>query len=436
MQPPHDQDMPRHHVAGSFTRRRFLHAAAGAAALPLLGPRTLAVGGQTPANERINLGFIGTGKRTFGMFNNFLREEDARVVAVCDVDQTRREHARQIVNDHYGDDSACEAYNDYRDLLARDDIDAVVIVTPDHWHAIQIIDAAKAGKDIYCEKPLTLTIHEARLCIEAVRKHDVIFQTGSQRRSADHFRLACEYVRNGRLGEIRQVQVAVGGPSWWCDLPAEPVESGLDWDRWLGPAPWRPYHSQLSPRGVEYPWPWRDYREYSGGNFADIGAHEFDIVQWALGMDESGPVRIVPPDDPDARRGVTFQYENGVEVVHHDASRSIRFFGSEGEMLLTRNEITADPGDILEEPIGDDEIHLHRSPGHVRDWLDGIRERRQPVCDIEVGARSATVCHLGNLAYWYRTELEWNPQSWSFENPAYNNLLDRTRRDPYQLPEV
>src|SRR5205823_4350550 len=240
-----------------------------------------------------------------------------------DVDTNRREDAKRLVEKRYADATksgaykGCEAYTDFRELLGRDDIDAVVIATPDHWHTIPCLEALKAKKDIYCEKPLTLTIREAKTLIDAVRKHDRVFQTGSQQRSEGVFRQACELVRSGRIGKLKAVYVYVGGPSKPCDLPEEKPEPGLDWDRWLGPAPLRPYSSVLSPRGVHKNYPdWRLYREYSGGMMTDWGAHHFDIAQWGLGMDESGPVEIIPPEDPKAQRGVKYVYANGVPVIH------------------------------------------------------------------------------------------------------------------------
>ena len=259
-------------------------------------------------------------------------------MAVCDCDTTRREHARKRVDEHYAkektkgaDSKGCKGYNDFRELLERGDIDAVVIATPDHWHAIQIIEACKAGKDIYCEKPLTLTILEAKTVIDAVRKHDRVLQTGSQQRTEfdGQFRKACEYVRSGRIGKVKTVYVNVGGPSRPCDLPEEPMEPGLDWDLWLGPAPKRPYNSILSPRGVHKHFPnWRSYREYSGGSMTDFGAHHFDIAQWGLDRDESGPVEIIPPDDPNATQGVRYIYADGV-VLYHGGPSGDTFMGTE-----------------------------------------------------------------------------------------------------------
>ena len=279
-----------------LNRRQFLKlTSASALTAPLLLHSAGAASAQKGPNDRITLGFIGTGTQGRGLLNNFLAMPDTQVVAVCDVDTTRRDHHRKVVDEFYSikgnkEYQGCTGYKEFQDLLARKDIDAVVIAVPDHWHAYIAIAACKAGKDVYCEKPLSLTIHEARAMVKAARKNDRVFQTGSMQRSSSEFRKACELVRNGRIGKVKQVIVDVGGPSVPCDLPEEPMEPGLNWDLWLGPAPLRPYNSVLSPRGVHQHFPdWRNYREYSGGGMTDWGAHHFDIAQWGLGMDESGP---------------------------------------------------------------------------------------------------------------------------------------------------
>lgn len=378
-----------------------------------------------------------------GQLGGFLGNSEVQVLAVCDVDTKRREHAKKMVDERYGKEKkdgkyqGCEAYVDFRELSARKDMDAVVIATPDHWHAIPVLEACKAGKDIYCEKPLTLTILEAKRMIDAVRKYERVFQTGSQQRSDEEFRRACELVRNGRIGKIKTVNVNVGGPSKWCDLPEEKMEEGLDWDRWLGPAPMRSYNSVLSPRGVHGHFPaWRNYREYSGGMMTDWGAHHFDIAQWGLGMDESGPVEIIPPDDPKAERGVRYLYDNGVEMVPGPGG-GVNFVGTDGEITVNRGTLESKPESILKEPLVENDVRLYKSPGHHRDWIDCMRSRKRPICDVEIGARSVTVCHLGNLAYWNHRRLKWDPKEWKFVgDEEANTWLDRERREGWELPEV
>jgi len=425
-------------------RRDFVAGAASALALPLIvSSAALAAEKRDKASERITLGFIGMGTMNRGHLGHFLGQKDVQVVAVCDVDTTRRDAARKKVDEHYGKNSkdgqskGCIAYNDFRELLGRPDIDAVVIATPDHWHAIVAIEACKAKKDIYCEKPLSLTIHEAKTMMEAARKYERVFQTGSQQRSDREFRVACELVRSGKIGKIKKVVVDVGPPSRPCDLPEEKPEPGLDWDRWLGPAPMRGYNAVLSPRGVDQHFPdWRQYREYSGGMMTDWGAHHFDIAQWGLGMDESGPVEIIPPDDPKATKGVRYLYANGVEVLHGN-SGGVQFIGSDGEITVNRGKLESKPAEIIKIMLTEKDVHLYQSKGHQRDWLDCIRTRKRPIADVEIGARSVTVCHLGNLAYWNHRKLRWDPKNWTFvDDEAANKWLDRERRDPYQLPKV
>lgn len=423
-------------------RRSFLKSSA--ATVPtIIAASALGRTARAAASERITVGLIGTGKMCSGYhMNTLLGFDDVQVTAVCDVDKTRRDIAKNRVEERYSgkkDYKGCLATSDFRDVIARDDIDAVLIATPDFWHAIPIIEACKAGKDVYCEKPLTLTIAEAKRCIDAVRTHQRVMQTGSQQRSSvfGPFRKACEFVRSGRIGKVQRVTVGVGGPSVWCDLPAEELEPGLDWNMWLGPAPERPYNSILSARGgISKNWPqWRRYREYSGGGHTDMGAHHYDIAQWALGMDESGPVEIIPPEDLSAGTGVKYIYEGGVELEHGGPS-GCTFFGTDGTLRIDRGHLSCDPEDAIKEPLSEDEVHLYDSPGHHRDWIDCIRTRKRPVADVEIGARSVTVVHLGNLAYWHGQKLRWDPTDWTFKDPAANQWLDYERRSPWDLPSV
>lgn len=424
------------------TRRNFLRQTVASLAIPTILPAAVQAAAK-PANERISLAFIGNGTQGRYLMGNCLKRPNVVVAAVCDVDAKRRENARQMVNDHYAkaggttSPGVCHAYADFRDLLARPDIDAVVIATPDHWHAFIGILAAKANKDIYCEKPLTQTIHEARALVNTVRKHRRVFQVGSMQRSSREFRRACQLVRNGAIGAIQEIQVGVGGPGRWCDLPGEPVEPGLDWNMWLGPAPWREYNHELSPRGVHTHFPnWRSYREYGGGMITDWGAHHFDIAQWALGMDESGPVEIIPPAEANAQSGVRFRYANGVPVVHV-AGNGITFVGATGRIYVNRGKFESTPETLVETPLAQHKIQLYESNDHIGNWLDCIVSRKRPICDVEVGARTVSVCHLVNLAYWNRQRLEWDPKKESFVGGHGDNAWrDRTYRDPWSLSRV
>ncbi len=424
--------------------RRAVLKSAIVAAPTIISASALGSASRVAPSDRITVGIIGCGK----IANNYhipqlLKQKDSQIVAVCEVDKTRREHALGRVNTKYSKGqkkpfTGCAAYSDFRKIIERQDIDAVCIATPDHWHAIPIIEACLAGKDVYCEKPLTLTIAEAILCVKAARKYKRIVQTGSQQRSGvfGPFREAVQFIRSGRLGKIHKVTVGVGAPSIPCDLPAEKMEPGLDWDLWLGAAPKRPYHSVLSPRGVHKHFPqWRKYREYSGGGHADMGAHHYDIAQWALGMDQSGPIKVVPPDDAKATKGVKFIYENGIEMIHGGPSGCV-FHGENGTIHIDRGKLKGDPESLVKTPLAKNEFHIEKSPGHHRNWLDCIKSRKLPIADVEKGARTAIIIHLGNLAYWNNISLEWDPKNWKFVDQSNDKLLDIQRRDPWTLPKL
>jgi len=438
-----------------FTRRDFIRSTTTvAAAAPFLLPSHV-WSAETKPNDRLALGFIGVGTQGRGLMGGFLGRKDTQTVAVCDVDTTRREHAKKQVEDHYAKQTnsgykGCAAYNDFRELLARKDIDAVVIATPDHWHAYIAIAACRAGKDIYCEKPLTESIHEARALVEAVRENNRVFQTGSMQRSSREFRVACELVQNGIIGKIKTVEVAVGGPGIPCNLPEEAAEPGLDWDLWLGPAPKRPYHSELSPRGVHKHFPnWRRYREYGGGMVTDWGAHHFDIAQWGLGMDDSGPSEVFPAKDAKASQGVRFVYANGVEVLHKNGGFGVTFIGTGGVVKVNRGKFemqlgepkkaegaTAEKDGVITSAAEAEKAHLanakvklYNSSEHKADWLIAIQKRSRPICDVEIGARTVTVCHLVNLAYYHGQAFKWEPAKNQFAggtgNPAWLDVPHR-----------
>lgn len=426
-----------------LTRRHFLGGTLSAASLPFILPgRVWAATGDAAPNSRLTLGFIGVGTQGRHLLRSFLPHPGVQVVAVNDVDTTRRLHHKKLVEDFYStrqdkDFKGCAEYKDFRELIARKDIDAVVIATPDHWHAYPVVAAARAGKDIYCEKPLSLTIHEARAMVNAVRENQRVFQTGSMQRSDSAFWKGCMLVRNGAIGEVKEVYVSVGGPSKWCDLPEEPLEPGLDWDFWLGPAPLRPYNSVLSPRGVHDHFPnWRNYREYSGGMMTDWGAHHFDIAQWGLSMDDSGPVEIIPPNGRDVKR-LTFRYANGVLMYHgglEGYNFGVVFVGTRGKVCVDRGRFKAEPESLMNEKFEALPVQLYRSTNHYKDFVDCVRSRKKPICDVEIGARSVTVCHLGNLAYWHDRKLRWDPAREQFIGDVEaNTWLDREKRGPWKV---
>ncbi len=430
------------------SRRSFLGRSAASAAatiaIPTFLPDLCRADGRAMPNDRLTIGVIGCGKMAKdNHIPILLRQTDTQIVAVCEVDQTRLDKSEERINKHYSKANrkfkGVDAYKDFRKIIERDDIDAVLIATPENWHCIQLVEACKSGKDVFCEKPLTLSIAESKLCIDATRKYKRIVQTGSQQRSNvfGKFREAAEIIRNGWLGKIHKVTVGVGDPPIDCDLGTEKMEPGLDWDLWLGPAPKRGYHSILSPRGVHNHFPqWRRYREYAGGGHADMGAHHYDIANWALGLDESGPVKIVPPNDPKSKRGVKFVYENGLEIIHGGPGGCV-FHGEKGKLRIDRGHLSSDPAEIAKlRPSRKDHIRLAVSKGHHRDWLDCIKSRKAPVAEVEKGARTAAQIHLGNLAYQFRREFQWDPHKWTFKSEKDNELLDRERRDPWQLPKL
>jgi predicted dehydrogenase len=433
------------------TRRNFLKTTILAGTAPLLLPHRMWAA-DSSANDQLALGFIGMGKQNSSLMHGFIRRSDTRVLAVCDVDTTRRENAKKTVETYYGDQmksgayKGCATYNDFRELLARKDIDAVVIATPDHWHAIIAIAAADSGKDIYCEKPMAHSIHEGRAMVKAVRRNKRIFQVGSMQRSSTEFRVACELVRNGVLGKMQRVEVAVGGPGVPCDLPEETAEPGLDWDRWLGPAPIRPYNSVLSPRGVHDHFPnWRNYREYGGGMVTDWGAHHFDIAQWGLGFDESGPIEFTPAEKSDAQSGARIRYANGIEVVHVGGN-GVTFFGDKGKLYVNRGKFELsldgqpkkdDPRaceQVAKELLPPNAIRLYKSSNHLSDWVNSVRTRKPPICDVETGARTAAVCNLVNLTYYHQQVIKWDPKTESFTSGTGNlKWLDYEYRAPWKV---
>jgi len=430
-------------TAMHINRRNFIKAAAGTATavagFPYIVPSSVfAQGGQTPPSERITLGFIGCGKQSQHLTRSFLNSPGTHVVAACDVDRLKLERNQKIVEDYYagkngGSYKGCDTTGNFREILARDDIDAVVISTPDHWHAAMVIASATAGKDIYCEKPLSQTIAEARAMVNAVRKYDRIFQTGSMQRSDWHFRLGCELVRNGYIGDLKHVTVGIGGPPADEPLPAQPVPDYLDWDSWLGPVMWRPYNAELSPHISKDIFPhWRNHSEFGGGGMTDWGAHHFDIAQWGMGMDESGPVEIIPPDGKDVKV-LTYQYATGVTMTR-DSANGVLFTGTKGKVETNRGHLKTWPDELKDVKLGPNETHLYESKNHYVDWLDAIRERTKPVCDIETGCRSVTVCHLGNLAYKLQRPLKWDPEQEVFVgDEEANRLLSRAYRSPWRI---
>lgn len=443
--------------SGNSSRRLFLRHAALAGVVPVIAPRLYAAEG---ANSRINLGFVGMGTQNRGLMGGFLGQEGVQVVAVCDVDTNRRENAQKAALEYYrskGREEKVDAYVDFRELVARKDIDAVVIATPDHWHAIITVAALNAGKDVYCEKPLVHSVEEAVAVIDAVKRNGRVLQTGSMQRSMKEFRAACEIVRNGFIGDVRGVTASFGPPGRPCDLPEEEMEPGLDWDRWLGPAALRPYHSALSPRGVHRHFPdWRNYREFGGGMVTDWGAHHIDIAHWALGMDGRGPVEVIPPaNSASATEGVKLVYPGGVAVTHSNGGFGVEIEGSKGQVKVNRGRIVVEvEGRVLASFTGkegdtsldrevakldrtvlaDPAVRLYRTENgnHLTDFLKAVRSRTKPCTHEEIGARTATACNLANLAYYHGKTIRWDPEGFRFAPGSEGNpewLRDPVRGD-------
>jgi predicted dehydrogenase len=433
-------------VRNNMNRRMFLQTLTITGTASVVLPRW-SRGDPKGPNERITLGFIGVGVQNRGHLNAFLGMGDVQVVAVCDVVKERLAAAQKTVEDRYAkardkdNYKGCLAVKDFREVLDRKDIDAVVIATPDHWHALVAVHAARAGKDIYCEKPLTRTIAEGRHVVEEAKKKKIVFQTGSQQRSefGGRFRQAVELVRNGRIGKVKTVHIGVGAPNKPCDLPEQAVPEGTDWDLWLGPAPKRGYNEILCPKGIHNHFPaWRNYREYAGGLLADMGAHHFDIAQWALDMDGSGPVSIEPPEK--GNTGLKFTYANGIVMIHgvephlpKGLPTDCVFEGTDGTVFVSREEIMVAPGKLLKTPLPEGGFRAYPSDNHRRNWIECVRSRKETICPAEVGHRSATVCQLGNIGYQLRKKLKWDPVKEQFDNAEANQLIDQAMREPWKF---
>ncbi len=435
----------------TLTRRQFLHrgaalAAAGVAMPYFIPSGVLAANGQPGANDRIGVGFIGIGRQASGNLSLMLGLPTAKFVAVADVNLKRAEAAAAK--------HGAVAMKDFRQLLERKDVDAVLTATPEHWRGPIVIQSCQAGKDLYVEKPMTLTIREGRLMVEAVRKYKRVLQTGSQQRSMWANVAGCKLIREGGIGKVTRV-IAYNYPSPWnCGLPEEKVPDGLDWEMWCGPNPLVPYNKDLYlPRANPG---WLSFRPYSGGEMTGWGAHGFDQIQWALGMDDSGPVetwtegpKFNPPTynaaEPKERGDkicvvpkVFMRYANGAVMELGDTPNvpmgGAIFIGEKGKVTITRGRCDSDPEELAQDAMRQRPRGFNDN--HIKNWLDCIKSREKPIADVEIGHRSATVCHLGNIARWTGRRLKWDPVKEIFpdDNDA-NQYLDRERRKPWTLPE-
>ncbi|MEO7312018.1 MAG: Gfo/Idh/MocA family oxidoreductase [Chitinophagaceae bacterium] len=434
-------------TALNSSRRNFIKQTATAFAGIMIVPRFVLGGKQwdgsrfIPPSDMISLGFIGCGKQGPLLVNSFLTTGEIRVAGISEVYQDKVVRMISKIKSIHekmpalGTYSDVPVYNDFRELLARKDVDAVVIAAPDYWHAVMAVKAAEAGKDIYCEKPMSLTIKEGRAMVDATRKYNRVFQTGNMQRSWAEFRQAVELVRNGYIGEIKNIKVNVGPPPVAYNLPAEPIPAGLDWKAWLGPNEYKEFNAELAPPITKDVYPnWRNYKEFGGGMVTDWGAHMFDIAQWALDMDASGPVEI---SGPDADHPVlTYKYNNGVVMTHEkwEWSNAVLFTGTKGEIRIARGKLETTPASLKDKLIGENEKHVYKSENHYKDFLQAMRSRTKPISDVETGHRTATVCNLGNIAYELKRSLQWNPKKEQFKNDDdANALLGRKLLDEWKI---
>jgi len=428
----------------SLTRRTWLKRTAGAA---LAGPvvasaRALGADGGRAASDRIGVASVGIRNMGGNHLRGLVRSADVQMVALCDVDYRNLESAAETVDKAYGERkkagtfTGCFQSRDFRDVLQRPDVDAVVSAVPDHWHILIATAACEAGKDVYCEKPLSLTIPQGKAMVETVRRTGRVFQTGTQRRSWQRARHLCELVRNGRIGKVQRMTCGVGGWNRQCEATwqPEPVPPEFDYDMWLGPAPWEPYH----PLRCHYSF--RFVLDYSGGQLTNNGAHWADLGQWAIGADGSGPVEVEGTCEwPESglftvprNIDVTATYAGGAKLNFKDSGGQPRFYGTEGWIGLDGQ---CDPPGLFDSVIGPNEIRLYRSEGsHMDNFLQCVRTRRPPAAPVEVGHRSATVCHLGVISMRLGRTVRWDPQAEQFlDDPEAERLARRPMRAPWTL---
>jgi predicted dehydrogenase len=432
----------------SLTRRQFLKGTTAVAlgAPAVISASALGAEGRPSASERITMACIGLGGEGLGKNTRaFLAQPDAQVLAVCDVDSARLAQGKRIVENHYASGSASGAYSgcgatrDFREILARGDIDAVMISAPDHWHVPMSVAAIKAGKDVICEKP-TLTVHEGRVLAETVRRYSAVFQTSTEDRAmACHHRMA-ELVRNGRIGRLQRIYVTLpAGPGGPGDPTPRPVPPGFDYDMWLGPAPWAAY----CPDRIHFNFRW--ISDYSGGMLTDWGAHLIDTAQWANDTERTGPIEVEGSGNRHLNGlyntfyeyQLRYRYASGVEMIVRSGGVALRFEGTDGWVGNNGwlGHVEASSKDILNSRIGPSEVRLFTCPaGEHRNFLDCVKARQEPYFPAEIGHRCSTVMHIGNIAMWLGRRLRWNPDKEQFiDDPTADRYLSRAMRAPWVL---
>jgi predicted dehydrogenase len=430
-------------------RRQFLKSVLAAGAAPLCVPaHVLGAGGQTPPSGKITVGVLGVGAQGQPDMRNFLGKPEARVTAICDVNRRNLESARSHVAAAYGSPDV-KVFSDFRQLNADRSIDAVLMALPVHWHSVPALDAVLHGKHLYHEKPMGMSFEEARRVRAAVRKQGVVFQFGTQQRSDWRFRLACELALNGRLGKLEEIQVSVPGGRHGPAFPEQPVPDYLDWDRWVGPAPFTPFHEAKLQRDNH-----ENMTQFSLGMVSCWGIHHLDIAQWGNGTDATGPSAVEGTGefpqggafDAIERWRVRFEYAHAASVVFVSDgtlgfTNGLRFVGSSGWVYVVRGDITAHDEKLLEDPknkVGTMPIKLPISGDHTGNFLEAIKNHRQAICDIETAVRSDTLCQLALIAVKQGRKLHWDPQSEGFLNDdaANASLQPRPFRGEWRLPEV
>lgn len=440
-------------MSNQLTRRKFFKTAAigavGMAVFPQLFASCIQNKGTMGGDGIIRLGFIGLGRQAMFLLNGFIGIPGVQVIAGSDVYGVKRERFLRRVNKHYTEiqsEVAVEVYENYKELIARKDIDAVVIATPDHWHAFMAIEACKAKKNVYLEKPLTFTIKEGQMLVKAVRDSGVILGVGSQQRSDPNFQHAVKVIQEGRIGKIERVNAYVGAPPTPYDLPEEPVPADLNWPMWLGPSEYIHYNSELNPPisldpvQNEQIWgAWRWYKELGGGFTTDWGAHMFDIAQWGLGMDGSGPVEIIPAGYGDTQY-LTYKYANGVvmteEPFNNKKTKGLKFWGDKGWIEVSRNHFLASDDTLLPPVVEKTEGDYETKKPHLLNFIESVKTNTDPVVPVEVGHRSCTVCTLGNIAYDLGRPIKWDPVAEKFvDDPEAdaNRLFHKTYSEGYQI---
>jgi predicted dehydrogenase len=430
----------------NLNRRQFLRrsvaGAVGAVAFPYIIPGSaLGLDGAVAPSNRITIGCIGLGGMGNANLDGFLAQDRAQVVAICDVDSKHRGSAQNKVNSKYGNQD-CAGYNDFREVIGRADIDAVSLAVPDHWHAIPAVMAARAGKDIYAEKPLAYNIAEGRAIVDAVQRYGTVWQTGSWQRSQRHFRFACELVRNGRIGEVKSVKVGLPGKNSIKEGGTQPVAppEGFDYEMWLGPAPYRPYCE------ARCHWNFRWISDYAGGQLTDWAGHHCDIAQWGMGTERTSPVEIEPVgavwpraedglfDTPEDYTFVCTFKEGFTMTVSALLPGGAHFEGTEGWIRVDRGGIEAEPKSLLDSVIGPNEVHLYESDNHIGNFLDCVKTRAETITPAVVACHSIMIAHLGMVAMRLGRKVCWDPVKEHFVNdPAAERFLSRPMRAPWHL---